>query len=108
MMLSKWRLKESRLLSEGRRGLPMEIGDLRPPCDSDAVNELKRRTKRFNPDGGFVLKPNRKRVGTERITAASLQRDFLAKVSPEPQGVIRGLAPTSELRAAWRTAPVWP
>lgn len=35
MMLSKWRLKESRLLSEGRRGLPMEIGDLRPLCAFD-------------------------------------------------------------------------
>ncbi len=43
MMLSKWRLKESRLLSEGRRGLPMEMGDLRPPCVlDDASNGLKK------------------------------------------------------------------
>lgn len=45
MMLSKWRLKESRLLSEGRRGLPTEMGDLRPPWVSDdASNVLKKET----------------------------------------------------------------
>lgn len=45
MMLSKWRLKESRLLSEGRRGLPTETGDLRLLWDSgDVSNGLKDQT----------------------------------------------------------------
>lgn len=53
MMLSKWRLKESRLLSEGRRGLPREIGDLRPPCElDDASTGLKgKQTPDFKGSG---------------------------------------------------------
>ena len=52
MMVSKWRLKESRLLSEGRRGLPTETGDLRPPWFSDeASNGLKKETLNFNVCG---------------------------------------------------------
>lgn len=57
MMLSKCRLKESRLLSEGRRGLPMETGDLRLLWASDDASNvlLEKRTMifmdRFHPTG---------------------------------------------------------
>lgn len=44
MMLSKWRLKESRLLSEGWRGLLMEIGDLRPPWLSEDSGDLRKKS----------------------------------------------------------------
>lgn len=48
MMLSKCRLKESRLLSEGRRGLPRETGDLRPLWTSGDASKvlLEKRTNR--------------------------------------------------------------
>lgn len=74
MMLSKWRLNESRLLSEGRRGPPMEIGDLRPSQESEVTSDLWEAEETLQPQLQDVREATTALIDTNPSDPESLNR----------------------------------